>query len=441
MSDIERDSGLNNQRSRSRSPVRRRTSDDRGRGYRDRGNNNYPSRQRNDYNRGSRYDTGRYDTGRYDNRNRDYGAPSRGRPGPRDRRTTRTFNNKGDYGPRLARELDSSYEEKVNRNYSNSIFVGNLTYDCTPDDLRDFFSQIGEVVRADIITSRGHHRGMGTVEFTNNDDVTEAIRQYDGSDFMERQIFVRQDNPPPESRRERVPPSNDHRDRYAASNDRHSRPYDRASSRNTPSDGNYDGFEIFVANLPFSVNWQALKDMFKPCGNVLRADVELDHVGRSRGFGTVLFSNQEDMRRAIDDYNGYEIEGRRLDVREGYRNSRNGNRNGADETNKDSNETEAQAQSNSTVDFTEGYISGDERNNFIYCSNLPFSTDRSDLYDLFETIGKVINAELRYDSANQPTGVAVIEYENIEDADVCIERLNNYNYGGCDLVISYAKKE
>ena len=47
-------------------------------------------------------------------------------------------------GPRLARELDSTYEEKMNRNYSNSIFVGNLTYDCQPEDLKEYFSQTKE---------------------------------------------------------------------------------------------------------------------------------------------------------------------------------------------------------------------------------------------------------------------------------------------------------
>ena len=90
--------------------------------------------------------------------------------------------------------------------------------------------------------------------------------------------------------------------------------------------------------------------------------------------------------------------------------------------------------------FTENVVGGGERNRLIYCSNLPFSTAKSDLYDLFETIGKVNNAELRYDSKGAPTGIAVVEYDNVDDADVCIERLNNYNYGGCDLDISYAKR-
>lgn len=322
---------------------------------------------------------------------------------------------RGDYGPVLARELDSTYDEKVNRNYANSIFIGNLTYDCTPEDLKDHFSQVGEVVRADIITSRGHHRGMGTVEFTNPEDVDEAIRRFDSSYFMDRQVFVRQDNPPPESARERPPRET-----------RERKPRDQYQQQQQ-----YPAYEVFVANLPYSINWQALKDMFKEVGNVIRADVELDRNGYSRGFGTAIFGTPEEMQAAIERYNGYELEGRVLDVREGR------NVPAPEETAPPAAEPEVPQKS----DFTEGVTGGGERNNLIYCTNLPFSTATSDLYDLFETIGKVNNAELKYDTDGQPLGIAVVEYANIEDADVCMERLNNYNYGGCDLDISYAKRE
>ena len=371
--------------------------------------------------------------GREDDRRRDVGSRVRGRPGGR---SSRFGGGRGDYGPILARELDSSYEEKVNRNYANSIFVGNLTYHCTPDDLRDFFSQIGDVVRADIITSRGHHRGMGTVEFTDAKYVDEAIRQYDGSMFMDRQIFVRQDNPPPATAPSTFSPSSS-----ASSYERRNGPRKQITG---PPPLRQQGYEILVGNIPFSLNWQALKDMFRDCGEVTRADVELDRDGYSRGFGTVIFADEESMNRAIDKYNGYEIEGHVLDVREGYQNpSRNHSRQQQRQPQRSQQQdsTFASGSSPKGSKFTEGFVGGGERNNFIFCSNLPFSTDRSDLFDLFETIGKVNNAELRYDSTGAPTGIAVIEYANVEDADVCIDRLNNYNYGGCDLNISYARSD
>lgn len=258
---------------------------------------------------------------------------------------------------------------------------------------------------------------MGTVEFTNTEDVDEAIRRFDGAYFMDRQIFVRQDNPPPENTNiEKFPTRR--RERAFAST---------AGSHNNP---NASIYEVFVANLPYSVNWQALKDMFKECGNVIRADVELARNGYSRGFGTVLYGTPEEMQDAIARFHGYELEGRILEVREGKKTA-------VDQPPQEPIDNSSHFNS----EFTEGVTGGGERNCLIYCANLPFSTATSDLYDLFETIGKLNNAELKFDSKGAPTGVAIVEYENIEDADVCIDRLNNYNYGGCDLEISYGKNE
>ncbi|CCE66041.1 hypothetical protein TPHA_0O00720 [Tetrapisispora phaffii CBS 4417] len=401
-----------------------------------------------------RYESSRYDNGYSDHRGRRNDRyPSGGRGGGRrggredrgfrsDDRRSRGYQGgraRGDYGPRLDKDLDSSYEEKVNRNYINSIFVGNLTYDCTPEDLRQLFESIGEVVRADIITSRGHHRGMGTVEFTNPSDVDEAIKEFDGTFFMERQIFVRQDNPPPEeSRREK-------REREPVdfrTNGRNKRD-DRATLEN-----NFNGYEILISNLPYSINWQALKDMFKECGTVLRADVDLDEHGYSQGTGVVLMADKEAMERSISKYDGYNIEGNVLEIREGNNNdikeTEDGNEPVSMHTkneNDGENNDKIEDTKSSTKAFLEGVVGGGEKSTLVYCSNLPFSTARSDLYDLFETIGKLKNAELNQDASGAPTGIAVIEYENIDDAEICIDRLNNYNYGGCDLDISYGKRQ
>ena len=58
-----------------------------------------------------------------------------------------------------------------------------------------------------------------------------------------------------------------------------------------------------------------MKDLFRKCGTVLRADVALSPDNRSKGFGTVLFANRDDALRAIDTYNQFVWQGRVLDVR------------------------------------------------------------------------------------------------------------------------------
>ncbi|KAA1083204.1 hypothetical protein PGT21_017329 [Puccinia graminis f. sp. tritici] len=72
---------------------------------------------------------------------------------------------------------------------------------------------------------------------------------------------------------------------------------------------------LFVGNLPFNLQWQDLKDLFRQAGNILRADVATTAEGRSRGFGTVLFATAEDAMKALEMYDGYELKGRPLKVR------------------------------------------------------------------------------------------------------------------------------
>lgn len=327
---------------------------------------------------------------------------------------------KGDYGPKLARELDSPYDEKVNRNYAHSIFIGNLTYNTTPEDLKEYFGKIGEVRRADIITSRGHHRGMGTVEFNNSTDVETAIRECDGALLNGRTIFVRQDNPPPSE-------------------------MSRSQSNNgpppPPKRAHDEGYEVFVAQLPFSVNWQELKDMFKPCGDVLHADVVIDRDGKSRGFGTVYMATKDQQEEAIRRWSGTEYKGRVLDVKLGKGTFTSTPVSGGDTyiPSRPANDTPP-APKVAPLDIDPvTVVSGGDKNSVVFCENMPSSTTESDLYDLFGSIAPVVKAQLQINSEGDFTRNSVCQFETAEDAEVCVEKLNKYTYGDHELKVSYAR--
>ncbi|OXB37861.1 telomere maintenance protein [Cryptococcus neoformans] len=69
---------------------------------------------------------------------------------------------------------------------------------------------------------------------------------------------------------------------------------------------------IFVSNLPLSMQWQDLKDMLRPAGTIIRADVATDAHGKPRGFGTALFATEADATRAVLLFNDREIGGFRI---------------------------------------------------------------------------------------------------------------------------------
>ena len=71
------------------------------------------------------------------------------------------------------------------------IFVGNLSFNTSDDELRDAFSAYGEVASANVITDRDtqRSRGSGFVEME-NDDAQKAINGLNGSDLQGRALNV-----------------------------------------------------------------------------------------------------------------------------------------------------------------------------------------------------------------------------------------------------------
>jgi len=75
--------------------------------------------------------------------------------------------------------------------------------------------------------------------------------------------------------------------------------------------------KIYVGNLSFQTTNQDLNDLFGAIGSVVSANVIEDReTGRSRGFGFVEMSSQDEGERAISELNGKEVDGRTLKVNE-----------------------------------------------------------------------------------------------------------------------------
>ncbi|XXG61852.1 hypothetical protein AAC387_Pa05g0350 [Persea americana] len=74
-------------------------------------------------------------------------------------------------------------------------------------------------------------------------------------------------------------------------------------------------YKLFVGNLSWSVTSEGLTEAFQEYGNVVGARVLYDgDTGRSRGYGFVCYSTQQEMDAAIENLNGVELEGRTMRV-------------------------------------------------------------------------------------------------------------------------------
>ncbi|MBA3936959.1 MAG: RNA-binding protein, partial [Planctomycetes bacterium] len=75
--------------------------------------------------------------------------------------------------------------------------------------------------------------------------------------------------------------------------------------------------ELYVGNLPWSINDEGLTALFAAHGVVQRAKVVMDReTGRSRGFGFVTMANAPEGQAAVQALNGQDYSGRALRVRE-----------------------------------------------------------------------------------------------------------------------------
>jgi len=87
-----------------------------------------------------------------------------------------------------------------------NIYIGNLPYSVTDGDLRDKFSEFGQVHSANIITDKfsGRSKGFGFVDMPNDGEAREAIEAMNDKDFNGRTIKVNEARP-----REQRPPRRD----------------------------------------------------------------------------------------------------------------------------------------------------------------------------------------------------------------------------------------
>ena len=80
---------------------------------------------------------------------------------------------------------------------SAKLFVGNLDYAVTSEELKNMFSEFGNVVDAVVITDREtrRSRGFGFVEFGSDDEAKKAIEAMNGKDINGRKINVNEAKP------------------------------------------------------------------------------------------------------------------------------------------------------------------------------------------------------------------------------------------------------
>src|SRR4051812_1869695 len=79
----------------------------------------------------------------------------------------------------------------------NKLYVGNLSFNVTSEDLQEHFAVAGAVTSANVVMDRetGRSRGFGFIEMASDDEATAAITQFNGTEYDGRNLVVNEARP------------------------------------------------------------------------------------------------------------------------------------------------------------------------------------------------------------------------------------------------------
>src|SRR5260370_13432987 len=80
---------------------------------------------------------------------------------------------------------------------ATKLYVGNLSFQTSSEDLREQFAQVGSVESASVVEDRmtGRSRGFGFVEMSTQEEAAAAIEKFNGQDFNGRNLTVNEARP------------------------------------------------------------------------------------------------------------------------------------------------------------------------------------------------------------------------------------------------------
>ncbi|KAK6631463.1 hypothetical protein RUM44_005990 [Polyplax serrata] len=216
------------------------------------------------------------------------------------------------------------------------------------------------------------------------------------------------------------------------------RPGDRDRSPVRPRAGRTD-CRVFVSNLPYDYRWQDLKDLFrKEIGEVAFVELFSDENDKSKGCGIVEFESTESVKKAIEKLHRYDIDGRKIIVKEdnGAPRERYGSmRAGRDRDRED--RWEGGRDLPSSKPYTWGETYGLSPNFLeglgiapplvcrVFIANLDYKVTEKKLREVFKLAGKVRDVELSVDADGKSRGFAVVEYDHPVESVQAISMLHN----------------
>lgn len=194
-----------------------------------------------------------------------------------------------------------------------------------------------------------------------------------------------------------------------------------------------DACKVFVGNLPFSAEWQELKDHFSQCGTVVDTKVlTMDGKGggrtkgRSRGKGLVVFSSAAEAQTAIASLNGSMMDDRQIEVDVWTRGQGTGGKGGAG---KGAGWAWSPPAGKASGKGT--FANSAPDSHMVYVGNLPFQAEWQELKDHFAQCGTVVDTKVHTTDGKgggrtkgRSRGTGTVTFSSAAEATQAVKMLN-----------------
>ena len=182
-------------------------------------------------------------------------------------------------------------DEELPENAFEELFVRNIGFNTTQEELAEFFQKYGDVEESKICTDKntGKSKGFGFLKFYEKKSAVAAMNDADNIVVGGRNLQIRY------------------------SNDKNSPIRGGGNNNNSGKKGPASEFGIFVGNMSYKCNEDDLKKFFKDCGKVLDVRIAKKPDGKLKGFAHVDFESKEAVDKAVQK-NGEELKGRALKI-------------------------------------------------------------------------------------------------------------------------------
>jgi len=199
------------------------------------------------------------------------------------------------------KQAESPHQDKPKRETNPAeLFVGNIPFATTAEQLTEFFKKYGAVESVKIIERGGRPSGRGFVLMKSVEDATKAC-EANGKELDGRALIVRKASDPIPNREGDG-----------------ERPKGQAN-------------RVFVGSLSFNSTEDTVKKFFEKCGEIKKVEVIMGQDGKPRGFAFVEFDTPESAQKAVA-LSGQDLDGRtiRIDIAGAKGDKKGGDRRGGD---------------------------------------------------------------------------------------------------------------